>query len=68
MVQVYSGAIDKSEVDKCEYRFIVLPNKLKALLVHEPDCDKATAALDVHVGNHMIVLTLELILCLRKLS
>lgn len=30
---------------------IQLPNKLEALIVHDPDTDKASAALDVHVGN-----------------
>lgn len=44
--------IRKSETDICLYRYIVLENGLKALLVHEPDCDKASAALDVHVGSY----------------
>ena len=38
-------------IDDRTYRVIRLPNKLEALLVHDPDTDKASAALDVNVGN-----------------
>ena len=48
---VFPGDIQKSETDKCSYRHIRLPNGLQALLVHEPNCHKAAAALDVHVGS-----------------
>lgn len=50
MTKVFSGTIQQSETDKCQLRLIELENGLKALLVHEPGCDKAAAALDVHVG------------------
>lgn len=49
--QVYSGPIETSATDKCSYRYLTLPNELKVLLVHEPGCDKASAALDVNVGS-----------------
>ncbi|XDG00719.1 hypothetical protein ABKA04_000334 [Annulohypoxylon sp. FPYF3050] len=38
-------------LDDRTYRVIRLPNQLEALLVHDPDTDKASAALDVNVGN-----------------
>lgn len=38
-------------LDDRSYRVIRLPNKLEALLVHDPETDKASAALDVDVGN-----------------
>ncbi|KAI9676006.1 MAG: Insulinase (Peptidase M16) [Caeruleum heppii] len=37
--------------DRC-YRVIRLQNQLEVLLVHDPDTDKASAALDVNVGNY----------------
>lgn len=60
MTSVYQGEIQKSETDKCLYRHITLKNGLDALLIHEPDCDKAAASLDVHVG------TLVLSLCIVR--
>jgi len=29
----------------------MLPNKLEALLIHDPDTDKASAAMDVNIGS-----------------
>ena len=43
--------LEKSDVDNRSYRVIRLPNKLEALLVHDPDTDKASAACNVNVGN-----------------
>lgn len=43
--------IEKSASDPRLYRSIVLPNKLQALLIHDPSTDKAAAALDVHIGS-----------------
>lgn len=37
-------------LDNRSYRVIRLPNKLEALIIHDPDTDKASAALDVNVG------------------
>lgn len=42
--------IIKSKSDKCTYKHITLPNKLQALLIHDPEADKSAAALDVKVG------------------
>lgn len=30
---------------------VQLPNKLEALLIHDPDTDKASAAMDVNIGS-----------------
>ncbi|KAK0389429.1 hypothetical protein NLU13_3004 [Sarocladium strictum] len=43
--------LEKPSLDDRQYRVIQLPNKLEALLVHDPETDKASAALDVNVGN-----------------
>lgn len=43
--------IRTAKVDKRSYRWIQLPNNLEVLLVHDPTTDKASAAMDVHVGS-----------------
>src|SRR5690606_2306031 len=43
--------LQKPSLDNRNYRVIRLPNELEALLVHDPETDKASAALDVNVGN-----------------
>lgn len=40
----------KPDLDDRSYRYIQLPNNLKALLIHDSTTDKAAAALDVHIG------------------
>lgn len=40
----------KPDLDDRSYRFIQLPNDLKALVIHDPTTDKSAAALDVNVG------------------
>ncbi|KAM0952032.1 putative insulysin [Dioscorea sansibarensis] len=40
----------KPRIDKREYRRIVLPNSLEALLISDPETDKAAAAMNVSVG------------------
>ena len=42
---------EKPDNDDREYRLIRLPNQLEALLIQDATTDKASAALDVHVGN-----------------
>ncbi|MCY3820840.1 MAG: insulinase family protein [Gammaproteobacteria bacterium] len=41
----------KSPNDEREYRYIELPNKLRALLIHAPDSDKSAAAVSVARGS-----------------
>lgn len=43
--------LEKPETDDREYRVVELANKLEALLVHDNKTDKASAALNVNVGN-----------------
>ena len=43
--------IEKPLLDLREYRHIVLPNKLEALLISDKNADKAAAAMDVQVGS-----------------
>ncbi|SPJ80249.1 related to insulysin precursor (metalloendopeptidase) [Fusarium torulosum] len=50
-VTLVTDSLEKPSLDNRDYRFIRLGNKLEALLVHDPDTDKASAALDVNVGN-----------------
>ncbi|KAJ5566743.1 Peptidase M16 core [Penicillium hispanicum] len=44
-------SLERPELDDRSYRVIRLPNQLEALLVHDPDTDKASAAVNVNVGN-----------------
>ena len=50
-MSVIRHSIVKSPEDDREYRGLVLPNGLKAVLVSDPSTDKSAAALDVHVGS-----------------
>lgn len=43
--------LEKPDLDDRSYRVIELPNKLEALLAHDPQTDKASASLSVNVGN-----------------
>ncbi|CAI6089265.1 unnamed protein product, partial [Clonostachys chloroleuca] len=43
--------LEKPSVDDRNYRVVRLANHLEVLLVHDPETDKASAALDVNVGN-----------------
>ena len=53
MTQVHrvTDDLEKPALDDRSYRVITLPNKLEALLVHDPDTDKASASLNVNVGT-----------------
>ncbi|WP_081869990.1 insulinase family protein [Endozoicomonas numazuensis] len=46
-----SQVVVKSPADDRDYRFVELDNGLKALLISDPDTDKAAAAVDVKVGS-----------------
>uniref|UniRef100_A0A0B7KQI2 Peptidase M16 N-terminal domain-containing protein n=1 Tax=Bionectria ochroleuca TaxID=29856 RepID=A0A0B7KQI2_BIOOC len=43
--------LEKPSEDGRSYRVVRLANQLEVLLVHDPETDKASAALDVNVGN-----------------
>ena len=46
--------IIRSDGDKRIYRAMKLKNGMKVVLVSDPDTDKASAALDVHVGESCV--------------
>lgn len=50
-VVVLTDCLEKPSLDDRDYRVVRLENELEALLVHDPETDKASAALDVNVGN-----------------
>lgn len=45
------ASLHTSELDTRQYRYIELDNGLRAILVSDPDTDKAAASLDVAVGH-----------------
>ena len=49
---VFNLPIVKSAKDTRSYKLIRLPNQLEALLIHDPETDKAGASLDVNVGSY----------------
>lgn len=50
-IEVLADHLEKPMLDNRTYRVIRLPNQLEALLIHDPDTDKASAAMDVNVGS-----------------
>ncbi|GKT43674.1 A-factor-processing enzyme [Colletotrichum spaethianum] len=50
-VQFVTDQLEAPLQDKCTYLVVQLPNGLEALLVHDPEADKASAALTVKVGS-----------------
>jgi insulysin len=48
---VLTDAMEKPQLDNRTYRVVRLPNDLEALLIHDPDTDKASAAMDVNIGS-----------------
>jgi insulysin len=43
--------MERPALDNRSYRVVKLQNKLEALLIHDPETDKASGALDVNVGS-----------------
>lgn len=50
-VERLTDRLETPTLDDRSYRVIRLPNQLEVLLVHDADTDKASAAMDVNVGN-----------------
>lgn len=50
-VERLAETLEKPLLDKRTYRVIRLPNQLEALLCHDAETDKASAAMDVNVGS-----------------
>ncbi|KAI4173694.1 MAG: hypothetical protein LQ348_006508 [Seirophora lacunosa] len=51
LVERLADKLEKPALDDRSYRVVRLPNKLEALLVHDPDTDKASASVNVNVGS-----------------
>jgi hypothetical protein len=51
LVERVTDCLETPSLDDRLYRVIKLPNQLEVLLVHDADTDKASAAMDVNVGN-----------------
>lgn len=49
--ELVTDHLETPSLDDRTYRVIRLPNQLEALLVHDAEADKASAAMDVNVGN-----------------
>ena len=50
--ELIRDAVVKSPVDHRDYRYVVLDNGLKALLISDPDTSKSAAAVDVNAGSY----------------
>lgn len=50
-VERLTDRLETPSLDTRSYRVIRLPNQLEVLLVHDAETDKASAAMDVNVGN-----------------
>lgn len=50
-VRRLADRLETPALDDRSYRIIRLSNDLEVLLVHDPDTDKASAAMDVNVGS-----------------
>lgn len=49
--ELITDYLETPSLDDRTYRVVRLPNQLEALLVHDPQTDRASAAMDVNVGN-----------------
>lgn len=49
--ELVTERLETPSLDDRTYRVIRLPNQLEALIVHDAQTDKASAAMDVNVGN-----------------
>lgn len=50
-VERIAEKLEAPALDNRSYRVIRLPNQLQALLVHDPETDKASASVNVNVGS-----------------
>ena len=51
LAELITDNMERPALDDRSYRVIKLPNQLEALLIHDPETDKASGALDVNVGS-----------------
>ena len=50
-VEVVAETLETPSLDNRSYRVVRLTNQLEVVLVHDADTDKASAVMDVNVGN-----------------
>ncbi len=50
-IERVTNKLEVPALDDRSYRVIRLPNKLEALLVHDPETDKSSASVNVNVGS-----------------
>ena len=50
-VRSHCDDIQKSPQDKRSYRGLELTNGMKMMLISDPETDKSSAAMDVHIGQ-----------------
>jgi len=50
-IERVTNKLEAPALDDRSYRVIRLPNKLEALLVHDPETDKSSASVNVNVGS-----------------
>lgn len=43
----------KSEFDNREFKYLVLPNNMKVVLISDPQADKCAASVEVQIGSLM---------------
>lgn len=51
-VALTPDGIHVSPLDERQYKYLILPNGLHALVVSDPETQSSSAAMDVHVGYH----------------
>ncbi|KAG4427089.1 hypothetical protein IFR05_017428, partial [Cadophora sp. M221] len=51
LVERLTDNLETPSLDNRSYRVVRLPNQLEVLLIHDAEADKASAAMDVNVGN-----------------
>lgn len=49
--RLFTGDLEKPSLDDRQYRVLQLQNALRAVVIHDPDADKAAACLALSVGN-----------------
>jgi len=43
------------DLDNRKYRALKLKNEMKILIISDPNTDKSAAAMNVHIGNQMLL-------------
>ncbi len=49
--RLFTGHLEKPSLDDRQYRVLELQNALRAVVIHDPDADKAAACLALSIGH-----------------